>query len=54
MVSIGDDYRNENQRGEQIDKVDRRALRVRDSYGLVIAPGQNEILILAATVAVEI
>jgi uncharacterized protein YxjI len=85
MLSIGDDFWIENERGEKVYKVDGKALRVRstlifeilaheykfeqggrrvaevsqkwfrvrDSYGVEIEPGQDDILILAATVVVD-
>jgi uncharacterized protein YxjI len=37
----------------KVAEVSRKWFRVRDTYGVEIAPGQNEILILAATVAVD-
>jgi len=33
--------------------VSKKWFRVRDSYGIEIAPGQNDILILAATVCID-
>ncbi len=33
--------------------VSKRWFRVRDSYGIEVAPGQNDILILAATVCID-
>ena len=36
----------------KIAEVSKRWFRVRDTYGVEIEPGQNEILILAATVAI--
>lgn len=53
LVSIGDDFWIKNAAGKKIFKVDGKALRVRDSYGVEIAPGQNDILILTATVAMD-
>ena len=37
----------------KVAEISRKWFRVRDTYGVEIAPGQNEILILAATVAVD-
>ena len=37
----------------KVAEVSRKWFRVRDSYGVEIAPGQNDILILAATVAID-
>jgi uncharacterized protein YxjI len=33
--------------------VSKKWFRVRDSYGVEIAPGQNDVLILAATVCID-
>ena len=38
---------------DQIAEVSKKWFRVRDSYGVQIDPGQNDILILAVTVAVD-
>jgi uncharacterized protein YxjI len=37
----------------RVAEVSKKWFRVRDSYGVEIAPGQNDIVILAATVAVD-
>jgi len=37
----------------KVAEVSKKWFRVRDSYGVEIAPGQNDILILAATVAID-
>ena len=37
----------------KVAEVSKKWFRVRDSYGVDIAPGQNDILILAATVAID-
>ncbi|GMQ79384.1 MAG: LURP-one-related/scramblase family protein [Anaerolineae bacterium] len=37
----------------KVAEISRKWFRIRDTYGVEIAPGQNEILILAATVAVD-
>ena len=37
----------------KVAEVSKKWFRVRDSYGVEIAPGQNEIVILAATVAID-
>jgi uncharacterized protein YxjI len=39
--------------GEQVAEVSRRWFRVRDTYGVQIAPGENDALILAATVCID-
>jgi uncharacterized protein YxjI len=39
--------------GEKVAQVTKRWFRVRDTYGIQIAPGQDDSLILAATVCVE-
>jgi uncharacterized protein YxjI len=38
---------------DQIAEVSKKWFRLRDSYGVQIDPGQNDILILAVTVAVD-
>jgi uncharacterized protein YxjI len=38
---------------DQIAEVSKKWFRVRDSYGVQIDPGQNDVLILAVTVAVD-
>jgi uncharacterized protein YxjI len=37
----------------KVAEVSKKWFRVRDSYGVEIAPGQNDIIILAATVAID-
>jgi uncharacterized protein YxjI len=37
----------------KVAEVSKKWLRVRDTYGVEIEPGQNDILILAATVAID-
>jgi uncharacterized protein YxjI len=49
---VDHEYRIEEGRNK-VAEVSKKWFRVRDSYGVEIAPGQNEILILAATVAVD-
>jgi uncharacterized protein YxjI len=39
--------------GQKIAETSKRWFRVRDSYGVEIAPGQDDVLILAATVAID-
>jgi uncharacterized protein YxjI len=39
--------------GEQVARVSKRWFRVRDTYGIDIAPGENQALILAATVCID-
>jgi uncharacterized protein YxjI len=41
------------QGGRKIAETSKKWFRLRDSYGVEIEPGQNDILILAATVAVD-
>jgi hypothetical protein len=39
--------------GETVAEISRRWLRVRDAYGIEVAPGQDDALILAITVCIE-
>jgi len=39
--------------GKQVAEVSKKWFRVRDTYGVEIAPGQNDIVILATTVALD-
>jgi uncharacterized protein YxjI len=39
--------------GEKIAEVSKRWFRVRDTYGIEIAEGENDALILAATVCID-
>jgi len=39
--------------GDQVAEVSKRWFRVRDTYGIEIAPGQDEALILAVTVCID-
>jgi uncharacterized protein YxjI len=39
--------------GERVAAVSKRWFRIRDSYGIEIAPGQDDALILAATVCID-
>ena len=39
--------------GTKIAEVSKRWFRVRDTYGIEVAPGQNDALILAATVCID-
>ncbi len=39
--------------GTKVAEISKRWFRVRDTYGIEIAPGQNEIILLAVTVAVD-
>ena len=39
--------------GTKIAEISKRWFRVRDTYGVEIAPGQNEIVVLAVAVAVD-
>jgi uncharacterized protein YxjI len=38
---------------DQIAEVSKKWFRLRDSYGVAIVPGQNDVLILAVTVAID-
>jgi uncharacterized protein YxjI len=53
LFSVGDDFWIETERGECAFKVNGKALRVRDTYGIEIAVGENDALILAATVCID-
>ena len=37
----------------KVAEVSKKWFRVRDTYGVEIAPGQNDVLMLAATVALD-
>ena len=39
--------------GDKVAEVSKKWFRVRDSYGIEIAPGENDALILAATVCID-
>jgi uncharacterized protein YxjI len=39
--------------GQEVANVSKRWFRVRDTYGVEIAPGENDVLVLAATVAID-
>jgi uncharacterized protein YxjI len=39
--------------GQKIAEVSKRWFRVRDTYGIEVAPGENDALILAATVCID-
>lgn len=39
--------------GEKVAQISKRWFRVRDTYGIEVAPGQNDALILAATVCID-
>jgi uncharacterized protein YxjI len=39
--------------GQEVASVSKRWFRVRDTYGVEIAPGEDDILVLAATVAID-
>ena len=39
--------------GDQVAEISRRWFRVRDSYGVEVAPGQDDALLLAITVCVD-
>jgi uncharacterized protein YxjI len=37
----------------QVAEVSKKWFRIRDTYGVTIQPGQNDVLILAVTVAID-
>ena len=39
--------------GDKVAEVSKRWFRVRDTYGVEVAPGGNDILILAATAVID-
>ena len=39
--------------GNKIAEISKRWFRVRDTYGIEVAPGENDALILAATVCID-
>src|SRR5437588_714690 len=39
--------------GDTVAEVSKRWFRVRDTYGIEIAPGQDDVLILAVTVCID-
>ena len=39
--------------GRDVAEVSKRWFRVRDTYGVEVAPGENDVLVLAATVAID-
>ena len=39
--------------GERVAEVSKRWFRVRDTYGVEVAPGQNDVLVLAVTAAID-
>jgi uncharacterized protein YxjI len=39
--------------GDKVAEISKRWFRVRDTYGIEIAPGENDALILAATVCID-
>ena len=39
--------------GQKVAEVSKRWFRIRDTYGIELAPGENDALILAATVCIE-
>ena len=41
------------QGGEKVAEVSKRWLRMRDTYGIEIEPGQDDVLILAIAVALD-
>src|SRR6266487_1253658 len=53
LVSIGDDYWIENNRGEKVFKVDGKALRVRQTHAVEIQDRQDDSLTLAVTACID-
>jgi uncharacterized protein YxjI len=53
LLSLGDDFWIENEHGERAFFVDDKVLRVRDAYGVAVAPGQDDALVLAVTVCID-
>jgi uncharacterized protein YxjI len=39
--------------GDKVAEVSKRWFRIRDTYGIEIAPGQDEALVLAVTVCID-
>ena len=39
--------------GTKVAEISKRWFRVRDTYGIEIAPGQNDVVVLAVAVAVD-
>jgi len=39
--------------GRQVAEVSKKWFRLRDTYGVTIAPGENDVVILASTVAID-
>jgi uncharacterized protein YxjI len=39
--------------GKKVAEVSKKWFRLRDTYGVEVAPGQNDVIILAVTVAVD-
>jgi uncharacterized protein YxjI len=39
--------------GRRVAEVSKRWFRVRDTYGVEVAPGENDILILATTAVID-
>jgi uncharacterized protein YxjI len=39
--------------GDKVAEISRRWFRIRDTYGIEIAPGQDDALILAVTVCID-
>ena len=53
LASIGDDFWIDDAQGNHAYRVNGKALRVRDTYGIEIEPGEDEALVLATVVALE-
>jgi uncharacterized protein YxjI len=52
MISIGDDYVIEND-GDKVAEVSKRWFRVRDTYGVEVFPGENDVMILAIVAVID-
>ena len=39
--------------GNKVAEISKRWFRIRDTYGIEVAPGENDALILAATVCID-
>ena len=53
LVAFCDDFHLTDQAGRKVFKVDRKVLRVRDTYGVQVAHGQEDAIILAVTVVLD-
>jgi uncharacterized protein YxjI len=39
--------------GDKVAEISKRWFRVRDTYGVEVAPGENDVLILATTAVID-